>query len=135
MPSSIRMVRSDGRALVVDGERAAAAVDRAVVEDGDARRGDPLADAAGEGADALAVEVALEPVADRLVQQHAVPARAHHHVHLAGGAGDGVQVDQRRAQRLVHLLLPAVGRDPGLEAGAAAGAERSRSRAGRRARR
>jgi hypothetical protein len=59
-------------------------------------------------------------VAHRLVQQHAVPAGAQHHVHLTGRAGDGVQVDERLAQRLLGLLLPALGRDPGLEPGPAA---------------
>jgi hypothetical protein len=45
------------------------------------------------------VEVALEAVADGFVQQHAVPAGAEHHVHLAGRAVDGVEIDQawRRA--------------------------------------
>ena len=57
--------------------------------------------------DALAVEVALQAVADGLVQQHAVPAGAQHHVHLAGRAGDGVEVDQGLAQGLVDLVLPA----------------------------
>ena len=70
----------------------------------------------------FAVEVALQPVADGFVQQHAVPAGAQHHVHLAGGAGDGVQVHERLAQRLVHLGLPVLRRDPGVEAVAAAGA-------------
>jgi hypothetical protein len=118
-----------GRALVVDGQRAATAGERAVVEHGDALGGHPLADAAGEGADALAVEVAFQAVADGLVQQHAVPARAQHHVHLAGGAGHGVEVDQRHAQGLVDLALPLVGADPGREAGAAAGPGRAGSRA------
>jgi hypothetical protein len=45
---------------------------------------DALADQAGEGARLLAVEVAFQPVADRLVQQDAGPARAEHHGHLAG---------------------------------------------------
>ena len=108
------------RALVVDGQRPAPAGDGAVVHHRHARRRHPLADAAGEGRRALAVEVALQPVADRLVQQHARPAGPHHHVHLAGRAGDGVEVDQGLAQRLVHLGAPAIGRDPGLEARPAA---------------
>ena len=57
--------------------------------------------------DALAVEVALEAVADRLVQQDAGPAGAEHHVHLAGRAVDGVQIDQGLTQGLVDLGLPA----------------------------
>ena len=79
------------RALVVDGERAAAVGNRAVVDDGDARRGDALAHQAGEGALLLAVEVALEPVADRLVQQDARPAGAEHDVEGAGRGGDGAR--------------------------------------------
>ena len=38
------------------------------------------------------------------------------------GQGDGVEVDQGLAQRLVDLSCQLSGRDPGLEAGAAAGA-------------
>ena len=114
-----------GRAFVVHGQGAAPALDGAVVEDGDARRRHPLADPTGEGRGPLAVEVAFQAVAHRLVQEDAVPAGAQHHVHLAGGAGDGLQIDQGLAQRLLHLILPAVRRDPGLEAGAAAGAGRA----------
>ena len=68
------------------------------------------------------MEVALEAVADGLVQQDAGPAGAQDHVHLARRAVDGVEVDQGLAQGLVHLGLPAFGRHPGLEAGSAAGA-------------
>ena len=71
-------------ALVVDVERTAAVGHRAVVDDGDARCGDALADAAGEGAGALAVEIAFEAVADGLVQQDARPAGAEHDGHRAG---------------------------------------------------
>src|SRR5207244_4142599 len=56
-----------GRALVVDVERAAAFGDGAVVDHRAHLRGDARADAVGEGGYALAVEVALETVADRLV--------------------------------------------------------------------
>ena len=90
-----------GRALVVDGERAAAERDRAVVDHGDAGGGDALAHQAGEGALLLAVEVALEAVADRLVEEDARPAGAEHHVEGAGRGGDGGEVDQRLAERLV----------------------------------
>ncbi|MNQ89156.1 hypothetical protein D3C85_1044540 [compost metagenome] len=70
------------------------------------------------------MEVALEAVADGFVQQDAGPAGAEDHVHLARRAVDGVEVDQGLAQGLVDLALPAVGGEPGLEAGAAAGAGR-----------
>src|SRR5690606_273650 len=89
-----------GRALVVDAERAAAAVQGAVVDDGDAGRGHALAHASGVGAGALAVEVALESVADRFVEQHARPAGAEHHRHVAGRRVHRLEVHQRLAQRL-----------------------------------
>ena len=75
MPSSISTVRWVGVALVVDVERSAAIRQRAVVDHRDAARRDALADAAGERARALAVEVALKSMADRFVQQDAGPAR------------------------------------------------------------
>ena len=123
------------RALVVDGERAAAVADRAVVDHGDAGRRDPLADPAGESRRALAVEIALEAVADRLVQQHAGPAGAEHHRHLA-----------RRARRPIRgspAPAPARCRSPGSRSPARTVRRRdsgrrgrdSRSRAGRSARR
>src|SRR5690606_30886532 len=79
-------------AFVVDRERAAAVGQGAVVHHGDAPGGDLLADAAGEGGAALAVEVALETVADGLVQQDAGPAAAEHDGHAAGGRRLGAQV-------------------------------------------
>ena len=94
------------RALVVDGQRAAPVADRAVVDHGDAGRRDPLADPAGEGRGALAVEIALEAVADRLVQQHAGPAGAEHDRHLAGRRGDRFEVHQRLGQRDVDRPVP-----------------------------
>ena len=72
------------RALVVDRERAAAALDGAVVDHGDALGRHLLAHQAGKGRRPLAVEVAFEAVADRLVQHDAGPAGAEHDVHLAG---------------------------------------------------
>ena len=51
-------------------------MDRPIIDDGNAGGGDPLADAAGECRGALAVEIALEPVPDCLVQQDAGPALA-----------------------------------------------------------
>ena len=45
-------------------------LERAVVDHGDAARRDALAEQAGEGRSLLAIEVALEAVADRLVQQN-----------------------------------------------------------------
>ena len=105
MPSSISTLRCVGlpsSSMLSEPRRSAM---RAVVDDGDARRGDALADAAAEGRRALAVEVALEAVADRLVQQHAGPARAEHHGHRPGGRGPRLEVHQRLAHRVARELL------------------------------
>jgi hypothetical protein len=74
-------------ALVVHVEGTAPVGQGAVVHHGDAVGGHPLADAAGKGGGALAVEVALQAVADGFVQQDAGPAGAQHHGHGAGGGG------------------------------------------------
>ncbi len=55
----------------------------------------------GEGRGLLAIEVAFEPVADRLVQHHAGPAGAEHDVEFAGRGGDGFEIDQRLTHRVV----------------------------------
>ena len=74
------------------------------------RRGDALADAAAERRGALAVEVALEAVADRLVQQDAGPTGAEHHRHRTGGRGHGGEVDERLPRRLAaEFERPVVG--------------------------
>ena len=111
------------RALVVDGQRAAALGDRAVVDDGDALGRHLLSHQAGEGRGLLAVEVALEPVADGLVQHDARPAGAEHDVEGAGRRGDGAKVGARLRQRLVGDRLPGLGDHEVAEAGAPAGAE------------
>ena len=99
-------MRRGRRAFVVDGQRAAALIDRAIVDHRHARRGDPLADPAGEGRRALAVEVAFEPVADRLVEQHAGPAGAEHDLHLARRGGDRFEIGQRLGERDVDRPAP-----------------------------
>jgi hypothetical protein len=78
---------------------------------------------AGEGRGAAPVEIALEPVADGLVQQHAGPARPQHHRHGAGRRRHRLEVDQRLARRLARELLgAAVLEQPAVaEAPAAAG--------------
>src|SRR3546814_5092248 len=63
-------------AFVVDGKRSASVHDAAIVDDRHAGRCHALADPAGEGRRALAVEVALQSVANRFVAQDAGPARA-----------------------------------------------------------
>src|SRR5690606_41219918 len=82
-------------ALVVDVEGTAPALDGAVVEDGRAGGGHPLADAPREHRGALAVEVALEAVANGLVEQHARPARPEHDGHLARGRGARFEIGER----------------------------------------
>ncbi len=62
-----------------------------------------LADAPGKGGGALAVEVPLQTVTHRLVQQHAGPAGTEHHRHGAGRGVDGLQVDQGLAHRFTHI--------------------------------
>ena len=99
------------RALVVDRQRAAPRGDRAVIDHGDALGGDLLAHQPGESRSLLAVEIALEAVADGLVQHHAGPAGAEHDVHFAGRRGHGFQIDQRLADRAVGGLAPRLGLD------------------------
>ncbi|MNC48879.1 hypothetical protein D3C75_980240 [compost metagenome] len=96
------------RALVVQTQRAAAARQGAVVDDGAQARSHRLADPAAVGRTALAVEVAFQAMADRLVQQHAAPAVAEHHRHAAGRRRDGLEVEQRLAHRLAGVVHGAV---------------------------
>jgi len=107
------------RSLVVDVERATPLGDRAVVDHGDAGSRDSLADAAGEGRGLLAVEVALESVAHGLVQQDPRPAGAEHHIHGAGGAGHGVEIEGRNAYGLGNHGLPLGRREQAVEGVAA----------------
>jgi hypothetical protein len=107
MPSSISTVRWVGIAFVVDAERAAPVGDGAVIDHGDALGGHALADAAGEGGAALAVEVTLEAVANRLVQQDAGPAGAQHHRHFAGRGRLGGQVDAGLMHRALGIVVAA----------------------------
>jgi hypothetical protein len=104
MPSSISTVRWVGIALVVDAQRAAPVGDGAVIDHGDALGRHALADAAGKGGTALAVEVAFEAVADRFVQQDAGPAGAEHHRHFAGRRRFGGQVDAGLMHRALGIV-------------------------------
>ena len=75
MPSSIRTLQAEGvpsSSIVSEPRRSSMVPSSTTVTPW---RGDPLAEQAGEGRGLLAVEVALEAVADRLVQQDAGPAR------------------------------------------------------------
>jgi hypothetical protein len=65
-----------------------------------------LPDLAGEGRGLFAVEIAFEPVPDRLVQHDPGPARPEYDRHLARRGGHRAEIDQRLAQRLVDLRSP-----------------------------
>ena len=106
MPSSISTVRPVGVPSSSMESEPRRSRHGAVVDHGDALGGDLLAHQAGEGRGLLAVEVAFEPVADRLVQHHARPAGAEHHVHLAGRRRNRFEIDQRLPHRLVDRVLP-----------------------------
>ena len=96
-----------GRPLVVDRERAAATLERAIIDHSNAGCADACSDPARKGAGTLAVEIAFKSVADRLVQQHSGPAGAEQHSHLAGRRGDTLKVGERLGQRLVNRAVPA----------------------------
>src|SRR5207244_4352491 len=65
----------------------------------------PRPDPVRERRGAFTVEIALEAVADRLVEQDAGPARAEDDRHRAGGRVVRVEVDERLARRLARETL------------------------------
>ena len=113
------------RALVINGNGTAAVLDGAVIDNGDALGRDLFADPAAEGRSALAVEVALKPVAHRLVQHYARPAGPKHDFHLACGSRHRPEVHRSNAKRLAHLGLPDFGLHVGIEHHPPAGAGRA----------
>ncbi|KAG0733639.1 hypothetical protein G6F23_013153 [Rhizopus arrhizus] len=94
-----------GVAFVVDVQRPAAAIQRAVVDDGHARRRNAFTDAAGVDAGALAVEVAFQTVAHGFVQQDARPARTQHHRHLARRRRTRFQIHHRFVHGALDVAL------------------------------
>src|SRR5204863_3110778 len=90
---------------VVDVERAAARRQRAVVDDRAELRGDLLADAVAERRDLFAVEIPLEAVADRLVEQDAGPAGAQDHVHRPRRGVLRFEIEDRLPHRLAREAL------------------------------
>jgi hypothetical protein len=92
------------RAFVIDVERAAAALDRAVIDHRHTRRCDTLPDAPGERARALAIEVAFEAVPDRLVQEDARPAVTQHNGGVAGGRVTRAEIEQRLIDRTMRVV-------------------------------
>ena len=92
-------------ALVVEAERAPLPRHRAVVDERDERRGDLLADLAGVHARTLLDVVGLQPVAARLVEQHAAGAVLDHDRHRTGRGGPGAQLGDRLARGLAGEFL------------------------------
>src|SRR5581483_8850056 len=84
----------------------------------------PLAQAAGEGGDALPVEVALETMADRLVQEDPRPAGRQDDGHRAGRRGHRPELHDRLPRRLAREPAPALLLEEEVERHAAAPAER-----------
>src|SRR5207247_4800620 len=80
------------RPLVVHVEGSPTVREGPVVDDGDQVRSDPVAEAPAEGGDALSVEVALEPVTDRLVKEDSWPAGAENHRHRPGRGIDRAEI-------------------------------------------
>ena len=83
-------------ALVVDGEVAPLAEDGAVVDQGDERAGDELADLAGVDGGVLEDVVGFEAVPAGLVEQDAAAAAGQDDGDLARGGGTGVSLVRAR---------------------------------------
>src|SRR5262249_29853506 len=97
------------RALVVDVQRTASIGDRAVVDDGHDLGGHLLADAPGECGNDLAIEVTLQAMADRFVEQDSRPARPEHDGHRARGRGHGRELQRRLPRGFAREALPPFG--------------------------
>ena len=109
------------RALVIDGERSAPRGDGPVIDDGHAGRGHAFTDPSAEGARALAVEIAFEPVSDCLVEEHAGPAGPEQDGHFARRRRFALEVHQCLRQGFVDCAHPhALVDDPVVEIAAAA---------------
>ncbi len=89
--------------LVIDRDGAAPTRQGAIIDDGAVFGGHLLADAASKRGRALAVEIPLQTVAHRFVQQHAGPASTQHHRHGARRCVDGFQIDQRLTHSFTHI--------------------------------
>ena len=86
------------RAFVVDRVRAPFARVRAVIDQGDERRRDQLADPAAEHRCVLLHQVRFESVSARLVEEHPTRAALQHHGQLPAGSRTGVE-HRERARR------------------------------------
>ena len=94
-----------GCAFIVHIERATPIFERTVVHHRAFFRCHQLAHAPGERRGALAIEIALQPVTDGLVQQYPGPTGSEHDFHAASGRRGGVQIDQGLAHRLARITL------------------------------
>ncbi len=95
------------RPLVIDGDGATPTRQGAIIDDGAVLGGHLLADATGKCGRALAVEIPLQTMTYRLVQQHARPAGAQHHWHGTGWRVYGFQIDQCLTHRFTHIAKSA----------------------------
>ncbi len=94
------------RAFIINRQRTTAVHHGAIVDNGHAGRGHALANLAGKGTAALAVEIAFKTMADGFMQQYARPAGAKQHGHFASGRGDRTQVGQRLRQCFINGMFP-----------------------------
>ncbi len=94
-----------GAPLVVHGQAAPSAEERAVIDHGDTGCSHALTDPARERRQPLAVEIPLEPVPHRLVQQDPGPARAEDDGHGARGSLFGVEEQDGHARGLASEPL------------------------------
>jgi hypothetical protein len=92
-------------ALVVDVQRTTSLGEGAVIDDGDASRRDAAADATGKGRTSLAVEIALEAMTHRLVQQDARPAGTEDDGHRTRRRRPGDQIGHRLMDRLAGVAV------------------------------
>src|SRR5262249_33299727 len=99
---------------------AAAVGNGPVVDDRDQLRCDFLIEAARERRDSLAIEVALETVTDRLVEEGSRPAGAEDERHRAGRRLDRGELQRRLTRRLAGEALPALVLEEPVEGNAAA---------------
>ena len=70
----------------------------------------------------LAIEVRLQPVPDRLMQQHARPSRSEHHFHLARRSIDRIQLNDRLPRRFDREVFRSLLRQEEVERHASAAA-------------
>ena len=94
------------RAFIINRQRPTAVLHRAIIDNGDAGRSNALANLAGKGAAALAVEIAFQAMADCLMQQHAGPAGTKQHGHFASRCSNRAQIGQRLRQCDVNRMFP-----------------------------